>query len=244
MRKIGPPDLVAGNQYQSMENNDKPKVEVKNIKHTFTDKEANELGANLARAFGTLRGIENEFEQVKSQYKAKITEAESRIDSLSTARVNGFENRNERCVVLFVPKQRKKNYYLELVYEEKGPKAEIVLTEDMTNEDFAIDLFQAESKFEHRTEVDLFKPAGNDKGILVVGRFKEKWFTAIRSKVGKLEINERLDSEQKAFKNRSEAVEVAVKRFAEWTTKNLRDAAKGFEEGLKEVIDANKEKVE
>lgn len=220
------------------------KTEVKNIKHVFTDAEANEIGASLARAIGTLRGIETEFDQVKASYKAKTAEAESKIDALSTSRVNGFEFRNEKCVVVFRPKQREKDFYLEAEFTEKDGKAPIILTEQMTHEDYALELFQAESVFDLRAELEIFKPIGDDNGKLIVGKFGKLWYQALRVKIGKLELNERLDSEQKGFKERADAVESAAKRFTDWSTKNFKDQAKGFQDGLKALIDANKELAE
>ena len=89
------------------------KIEVKNVKHEFTQDERNQIGGDLARSIGEMRGIEGEFDQVKASFKARITEKESRIDALSTNLVNGFDYRNERCVVLFNRQEGKKYYYLE-----------------------------------------------------------------------------------------------------------------------------------
>lgn len=220
------------------------KIEVKNIKHAYTDTELNELGASLARAIGTLRGIENEFDQVKSSYKAKTSEAEAKIDSLSTSRVNGFEMRNEKCVVVFRPKQREKDFYLESEFSEDTGKSGILLTESMTQEDYALELFQAESVFDLRAELEIFKPIGDDNGKLIVGKFGKLWYQALRVKIGKLELNERLDSEQKGFKERADAIESAAKRFTDWSTKNFKDQARGFQDGLKALVEANKELAE
>lgn len=220
------------------------KTEVKNIKHAYTDTELNELGASLARAIGTLRGIENEFDQVKSSYKAKTSEAEAKIDSLSTSRVNGFEMRNEKCVVVFRPKQREKDFYLETEFNDKDGKATVLLTESMNQEDYALELFQAESVFDLRTELELFKPVDDDRGILIVGKFGKLWYQALRVKIGKLELTERLDSEQKGFKERADAVSSAAKRMKEWLTKNLKDRSRGFEDGINAVVDANKDLAE
>jgi hypothetical protein len=152
--------------------------------------------------------------------------------------------RNEKCVVVFRPKQREKDYYLEVEFGEKETKAPLMLTEPMTNEDYAIELFQAESIFDHRTEIEIFKPTADDNGKLIVGKFGKLWYQALRVKIGKLELNERLDSEQKGFKERADAVANAIKRAKEWTVKNLKDQARGFEDGFNAVIEANKELAE
>lgn len=172
---------------------DKPdalKIEVKNVKHVFTEAERNALGDSLARTIGAKRGNEAEFDQVKSSFKAKITENEARIDRLSTDLVNGFEMRDKKCIVVFRPKDRQKDYYL----EGTDPETQPLVTEEMTRDDYQADLLQAESKFDLREEINLFQPQENDAGILAVGKLAGNWFTALRVKIGKLELTERLDS--------------------------------------------------
>lgn len=220
------------------------KIEVKSVRHNFTPEERNEIGSSLARSIASCRGIEAEFDQVKASYKAKTTEAEARIDNLSTSLMNGFDMRNERCIVIFRPAQRQKDFYLESEFSTEPGGSGPVVTEEMTREDFQADLIQAESKFDNREEIQLFKPAEGDWGILVVGRFAGKWFSALRVKIGKLTLEERLDSEQKAFKYRPDAVSTAVKRINDWAKANLKDLAKGFEESFRGVIDAHKERTE
>jgi hypothetical protein len=80
-----------------------PKAEtiIKSVKHTFTPAERGGLGDDLARAIGALRGVETEFDGIKASYKAKTAEVEARIDGLSTNLINGFDMRNERCVVVY-----------------------------------------------------------------------------------------------------------------------------------------------
>ena len=53
---------------------DKPKLqtETKNIRHDFTGDEKQQLGSDLARAFGALRGVESEFDGIKASYKSKL----------------------------------------------------------------------------------------------------------------------------------------------------------------------------
>ena len=226
-----------------------PKIEIKSVKHTFTPVEREDLGSGLARCIGTCRGIETEFDQVKASFKAKLTEAEARIDNLSTSLVNGFEMRNERCAVVYRPADRKKDYFLETSFKaaaEQGWHGQLdpALTEDMTRDDFQAELIQAESKFDCREEIELFNPTDSDSGVLVVGRFGQKWFSALRVKIGKLVLEERLDSEQKAFKFRPDAVAMGVKRISEWSKANLKDLAKGFEESFRGVAEAHKERQE
>lgn len=219
-----------------------PKIELKNLKHQFTQDERNQLGGDLARAIAGLRGIEGDFDNVKAGFKAKITAAESQIDNLSTSLMNGFEMRNKRCVVIFRPKDREKDFFLEELFGKNGNAP--VATEPMTPQDFQAELIEAESKFDNREEIELFKPAEGDTGTLIVGRLAGKWFSALRVKIGKMELNERLDAEQKCFKERSAAVAMAVKRFNAWAKENLKELAAGFAEAANAVVEAHKERAE
>lgn len=224
-----------------------PKIEVKNIKHIYTDAELIALGGDLARKFSELRGIESEFDQVKASYKAKTTECEARIDALSTSRTNGFDMRNERCAVIYNPADREKYYVLEselTAHEGDYKKCVVQLTERMTPDDFQADLIQAESKFDSREEIQLFQPTETDRGVLVVGRFAGKWFSALRVKIGKLELNERLDSEQRSVKFRHMCVALGVRRVKEWAKEHLKEHAKGFEDQFASVVEAHKEREE
>jgi hypothetical protein len=217
----------------------KPETIVKSVKHTFTPSERGGLGDDLARAIGALRGVETEFDGIKASYKAKTAEVEARIDGLSTNLINGFDMRNERCVVVFRPKDKKKDFFLE------GDKTEIpILVEDMTRDDFQAELIQAESKFDLREEIQLFQATETDNGVLVVGRFVSKWFSALRVKIGKLTLEERLDSEQRSFKLRPDAVSHAIKRVNQWASENLKEHSKGFQDSFKAVVDAHKERSE
>lgn len=226
-----------------MSNSTPQKIEVKSIKHTFTLEERDSIGGDLARALGTLRGIETEFDQVKASYKSKEAEANARIQKLETDRINGFEMRQERCRVVYRPSDRKKDYFLEHANGE-GPV--VVLTEDMTNDDFQADLLLAESKFECKAELELFAPAGSsDVGKLIVGRFGGKWYSALRIKVGGRSIEERLDSEQRAYKQRHDAIKTCGKRALQWFTDTLgKDSAKGFEQSVADAIEAESGKEE
>ncbi len=114
----------------------KPKLEIKSVKHVFSLEERDEVGGMLARSLALLRGINAEFDEVKANYKFKIAEAEAAIGSLETKRTNGFEFRSENCRVVYRPKDRKKDYYLENDPKDAAP----VLTEPMTQEDFQAEI--------------------------------------------------------------------------------------------------------
>ena len=216
----------------------KPKIETKSVKHDFTTEEHRQVGGDLARCISGLRGIEAEFDQVKASYKSKTTEAEARIDKISTDITNGFEFRNERCVVILDLKESKKYFYLEsaLVKGELPNDAIPVITEPLTDADRQTELLEAESKFDARQDIELFQPAGEDSGVLTVGRLGGKWFSALRIKIGTRIINERLDSEQACSKKRADQVKRACKRFGEWLDENLgREEAKGFKNAVELV---------
>lgn len=218
-----------------------PKLETKVIRHDFTPTERNTIGSDLARAIAGLRGTQAEFDQVKASYKARTTEAEARIDSLSTSLMNGFDMRETRCRVAYSPKERLKFYFR----EQDPVDAEPVMTEEMTAEDFQAELIQAESDFERREELQLFPPAGNDRGIMVVGRFKGMWFAALRVRVGAHKLEERLDSEQASSKKRADAVRRTAKRAQNWLADALgKDAAKGFEQPIDAMVSSQKEREE
>lgn len=219
------------------------------VRHEFTTEERTKIGNDLARQHGTLRHIEAELDQVKASYKARTAEAEANIDKWSTDLVNGFEMREKKCAVSYHPELRKKRFWL---IESNGAIIKdafglpIQADEcDMTPDDFQAELIQAESKFELRAELPLFPTAGEDRGVLVVGRFDGRWFGALRIKIGGRKIEERLDSEQKSVKKRPDAVRAGCKRAVEWIESNLgKDNAKGFDAPVQAVIEANKEREE
>ena len=226
-------------------------TETKTIKHTYTHEEREQLGSDLAQAFGGLRGIESELDSIKASYKSKTAEAEARIDRLSTDITNGFTMKEAQCFIVYRPKENEKDFYL---FESDAQSAlftdthqgivKPVLTERMTGDDFQQELIEAESKFDACEEIQLFAPAEGDRGLLVVGRFAGKWFSALRVKIGKLELNERLDSEQPCTITRADAVKVAIKRVNEWAKSNLKDLAKGFQASFNEVEKLHSERVE
>lgn len=219
----------------------------KNVRHDFTADEIKQLNVDFGQAYDTLGAVESEFDNVKAVWKAKTTEAESRLTTLRATINAGFEHRLKDCAVVFRPADKKKDFYLVVDGQPAAIGDEVlkpVATEDMTQADFEQDLIQAESGFENRVELELWR-AGNDLGLLVVGKLKNRWFTAVRANVGAVRIEERLDSEQVACKNRFGALELASTRLAKWLKANLgKDAAKGFEEAIFAVVDGEKEKAE
>ena len=141
----------------------------------------------------------------------------------------GFEMRDKELAVILDVKAGKKYFLLKEQAESEidGLNEEnsafkyvyaathAVITEPITEADLQAELIESESKFDARQEIELFKPAGQDSGILVVGRQGGKWFSALRVKIGTREIKERLDSEQACSKKRPDQIKRACKRFCE-----------------------------
>lgn len=215
----------------------------KHLRHDYTPTEKAELGISLAQLFAESRGIEAEFSQVKDSYKSKLSEKAASVEKISTDMVNGFDMRNQSCVVVLRPKDRKKDYYLEEGFNEKAP-GKPVLIEEMTPNDFQQELIEAEGKFEKREEIVLFPPTERDRGILVVGMFNHKWYSALRITVGRHQLEERLDSEQKSFKKRFDAIHSAAQAGIVWFEKVMAKDAPGFKPGILNAVAAQKERVE
>jgi len=219
----------------------KGRIEVKFVRHDFSNEEKLKFGSQLGEAISKARAVETEFNTVKASFKLRAEEAKTQIDSLGTKLQAGFEMREARCRVVYDAKARRKFYFLEDAPEDAAP----VLDEPMTGDDFQQDLLIAESAFELRDELPIFAPAGNDRGIIVIGRHNGRWFTALRIQVGAKSISERLDSEQPSTKERVDALRKAARRSKEWIVDNLgKDAFEGFKAGLEALVKANEEIVE
>ncbi len=213
----------------------KYKIVKRSVKHTFSVEETAQLNTEFRQSFATLKSVEAEFDSVKASYKAKTTEAESRMETLNATLQAGFEFRDKSLVLIMDLKDGKKSFYLEtLLVEGELPKdAEPVIVEPVTDADRQQELVEAEGKFEAKEDINLFTPTNEDHGILTVGRLAGKWFAALRVKIGTRLIAERLDSEQTCAKKRSVMVERACVRFGKWVDENFgHDEAKGFHNSL------------
>ena len=205
------------------------RIEDRVVRHDFTPTERLDLGSELARALGRLRGVEAEFEGVKASFKARIATEESTVETVSTDIQNGFTMRKKKCRVVFRPKDKKKDYYPEIKDDVFDAKA--VLTEDMTQDDFQAELFEAEQRFERRAEILLFKDS-----YLVLGRLSGKWFSALRVKVGAQQVQERLDPSGKKFRTRPEALGATLARLSKWLVEQFgEETAKGFADAIAKV---------
>lgn len=209
----------------------KHKVVKRSVKHVFTTEETAQLNTEFRQSFANLKSVEAEFDSVKASYKAKTTEAESRMETLNATLQAGFEFREKALVLVLDMKEGKKSFYLEsgLVDGVLPEDALPVLVENVTDADRQQELVEAEAKFEKKEAIELFTPVGDDKGAMTVGRMEGRWFAALNVKIGTRIIQERLDSEQTSSKKRSVMVERGVVRFQKWIKENLgEEEAKGF----------------
>ena len=225
------------------------KIEIKTIKHTFTDVEKQELGRDLAIAFSDKANTDAEFESVKKEYKSKEATADALIGTLVTRLNNGFEMVPSRCILTYDLKNRKKLYFLEKDAAMAGgglddPAYKPVHIEDMTAGDMQAELIEAESKFDSRDEIAIFPATEREAGAIIVGRLGNAWFSAVRIVIGKLTLEERLDSEQRSFKKRYDAISHAAKRAMKWLKSELKDQAQGFEDPIFKAVKEQEERIE
>ncbi len=191
-----------------------------------------------------MKATQEEFDSVKAVWKARIAEHESRQATLSAMLNAGFEMRMKECVVVYRPKDRKKDYFLAAPGISDVLDGTPVLTEDMMPDDYQQELIEAESIFDKQCRIDIFQPTGPDYGTIVVGFLADRWYAACRCQVGTARMEERLDSEQQAFKERFDSINAAGDRFAKWASANLKAAAKGFVDPLAKAIAAQEGCVE
>lgn len=223
------------------------KTEKKQIRHVYTDAENLALGRELSQAITRARLLEDEFDKVKAGYKARESAASAEIGIASSKIEMGFELRDANCIVVYRPKDRMKDYYL----EDDKTLSKVVLTEEMTQEDYQMDFVEAESKFDRREEIPLFQESGVSRGVLVVGRFGDnriglgRWYSALRIQVGDRRIQERLDSEQKSVVERADAVKLGALRARDWLVSTLGEkSAEGFFKPILDVVEQHKEREE
>jgi hypothetical protein len=213
-------------------------VITKPIRHTFTPEERAEKFESLLNARDQQRAAESEFEDVKQQHKAKITGCEAQVEQLAATLRLGFELRPTRVRVAYRAKERKKEFLAET-------GGEVLLTEEMTAEDFQTELRLAESLFGDRRTVMLFPSVNGDYGVLIVGRKDDKWYAALSINVAQQSLEERLDEQQKHFSERAAAVRVTAERAQKWLGQVLgKESAKGFSDSIYAAIEAEKEKAE
>ena len=212
------------------------KKELKNVKHVFSRDEKEKISQDLVGELAKQSGLEAEAKQVKSSYTAKLDEASARIGAYTQQLQSGFEMRLMECRVEYRPKDKKKDFF-------RTDSGELVVTEDMTQEDFQINLLIEDAAFEAREEIELWK-AGSDSGKIVVGKAGARWTAAIRAKIGTNTLAERMTKESKSFKNRADALTAAVDRMLGWCESVSPGSRAGFEQKAKSIIEQQKERVE
>lgn len=231
----------------------KPKVIVKKVKHVFNPEEVAGLNVDFGQSFDALQATTADAKSQAAVLKSKVAEAECRMTTLRATINAGFEMRDKRCIAVLLPKEGKKAFYLEPTADimaefpnEWWKRVEPVIIEPMTDDDYQQELIAAESKFEARDEIQLFSPVGDSSGVLVVGRLKSKWYGALRVNIpGKVTLEERLDAEQPAYKQRYDQIRRSVKRFRELLVENLgAEEAKGFDDAMDAVVQAHREREE
>lgn len=213
-----------------------PKIEKKQVKYTFTREEKERISCDLVTELARQSSTELELQQVKSNYKARLDESTSKIGLFTQNLQAGCEYRWVECRVEFRRKDKKKDFFS----VETGVLA---CTEDMTQEDFQLDLALEDSKFDSRVEIPAWN-AGPDKAVVVLAKSGEKWVTAIRAKLGVNTLSERLSSEGKTFKERYAAVKTAFGRLSDWVASVSPGAEKSFADGFKKILELEKERVE
>ncbi len=230
-----------------MKQTPKLKTVTRSVKHVFTVDEIAQKNVDYRNADKSVASLEAEFASVKDSYKAKMTESEARKERIGADIDAGFELRDQKCVIVFDFKAGKKSFFLEKLLDDgELPKdAEPVIVEDVTDADRQQDLIDSENRFEKKEDIAVFPPAGDDSGILTVGRLDGKWFSALRVKIGTRVLEERLDCEQPASKKRPDQIKRTLKRFGEWLEENLgREESKGFKNQIELVLAEHSERIE
>lgn len=226
----------------------KIKTVPRSVKHVFTSAEKEGLSTSLVNALDTYSSVEKEFDAVKSSFKARMAEAESQVNTIAANIRAGFEMRVKDCVIDYDREKGEKYFYLaddwKAWLEDPHRTMLPVITEKMTDDDYQQELLEAENAFDKKVAIPLFQPAGEDSGVLVVGLLEGFWYSALRIKVGKESLEERLDSEQRSYKNRADAIKTATKRALVWLKEKTGDAWKGFEASVKAAAEIEKERVE
>lgn len=230
-----------------MKQTTKLKVTTRVVKHSFTADEVAQKNVDYHNMEKAVASIKAERDSAADSYKAKVSEADARRQKIGADIDAGFELRDQKVVVVTDFKAGTKSFYLEsiLVDGELPKNAEPVIVEDVTDADRQQDLIESEARFEKREDIDVFPAAGDDSGILTVGRLGAKWFSALRVKIGTRVLEERLDAEQPASKKRPDQIKRTLKRFGEWLEENLgHEEAKGFKNQIALVQTEHSEREE
>lgn len=214
-----------------------PIIVKRQVKHVFTPAELAALNEQVLNAMAENSTAEQDATAMKATLKAHVEETKARMNSLAATARAKFEMREKDCSVTFRVPQKLKD----ITCIETG---ELVATEPLTDSDLQMELVQAEKAFDPQSTIQLFQ-AGVDKGIVIVGQFKNRWYSAARITIGGKKLEQRLDSEQKAFKERVDAINFAVKGAFAWIEEAFDSkVAAGFKASFDKTVEAQKEKAE
>lgn len=215
----------------------KPLIVDRPVRHKFSDEEMAALARKLGGELDQLNAYKDEFDSIKSTWKGKIETSEANVSAIGSLCRSGFEFRITPCVVTFDVPAKLKRFFVADTNEPAGE-------EKMTPDDYQAELLQAESVFDRRETIPLYD-ANTDKGVIVVGMFKSRWYAAARLNVGEKRLTQRMDSEQKPYKNRFDAIQAVSKGALAWIEENVDvKAAKGFVDVFNKAIEPHKERAE
>jgi len=110
------------------------------VKYTFTDAELADIARKAEQERSQIRQFEEQFDSIKSDYKAKIEGAEMRLNLYLDKAGDGFEMRPTEVVIVFnEPKRGRKTIY---IVDRKQPdwRGEKASEEDMTVADFQVEM--------------------------------------------------------------------------------------------------------
>lgn len=214
-----------------------PLIEKRTVKHLFTPEELAELNLQFGQAYDAVQTAESDFAAVKAVHKAKIEEASSRMVTLRATINAGFEMRSMDLEVFFFPKEGMKEYSIPRPGGSKVPRL-VMLREKMEPADYDQELFHAESIFEDRESVLCWIDC-DDRASIRLGTHNGKWYSAVNGRLlaGKSKLDTRLDSFQKAYKTRFDALQAGANLLIEWAEETLgKEPAKALVATTHELI--------
>jgi hypothetical protein len=95
----------------------------------LTTEEYVDKGKEMGRTQNEMKSLQDRLKEVSADFKAKISQKEATLNSLSITISNGYEYREVDCFYVFRPKDGKKD----VIRTDTG---EIISTESMTKTDF------------------------------------------------------------------------------------------------------------
>lgn len=87
-----------------------PGTTLTQYQHVFNAQESEENARSMARARREVRELKAAKAQSNANYDAKIKEADATLDKYGSFVETGFDNREEKCIVVIDFKERKRHY--------------------------------------------------------------------------------------------------------------------------------------